>query len=120
MALETEAFSRREIGGEDDVLNFFVGHFVDVDLTRQPASQSAIGVFDFALLPRRVGVTEPSGHGASGLKESVLGEGGVIVESNGLAQRGFDYSALDPVLDVLKAAESATTLTTINSEVPPK
>jgi hypothetical protein len=36
--LETEAFSRREIGGEDDVLDFFVGHFVNVDLTRQPAS----------------------------------------------------------------------------------
>ena len=35
---ETEAFSRREIGGEDDVLDFFVGHFVNVDLTRQPAS----------------------------------------------------------------------------------
>jgi hypothetical protein len=36
--LETEAFSRREISGEDDVLDFFVGHFVNVDLTRQPAS----------------------------------------------------------------------------------
>lgn len=58
-------------------------------LFAQVSSQS-IGVFDSALLPRRVGVTEPSGHGARGLKESVLGEGGVIVESNGLAQRGFD------------------------------
>ena len=36
--LETEAFSRREIGSDDDVLDFFVGHFVDVDLTRQPSS----------------------------------------------------------------------------------
>ena len=35
--LETEAFSRREISGEDDVLDFFVGHFVKVDLTRQPS-----------------------------------------------------------------------------------
>ena len=48
--LETEAFSRRESSGEDDVLDFFVGHFVNVDLTRQPASQSAVGVFDPALL----------------------------------------------------------------------
>jgi hypothetical protein len=32
--LETEAFSRREIGSEDAVLDFFVGHFVDIDLTR--------------------------------------------------------------------------------------
>jgi hypothetical protein len=45
------AFSRREIGSEDDVLDFFVGHFVDVDLTRQPSSKLAIGVFDSALLP---------------------------------------------------------------------
>ena len=36
--LEAQALSAREIGGDDDVLNFFVGHLVDVDLTRQPAS----------------------------------------------------------------------------------
>jgi hypothetical protein len=36
--LEPEAFSRREIGSDDDVLDFFVGHFVDIDLTRQPSS----------------------------------------------------------------------------------
>jgi hypothetical protein len=36
--LEAQAFSGREIGGDDDVLDFLVGHFVDVDLTRQPAS----------------------------------------------------------------------------------
>ena len=36
--LEAQAFSGREIGGDDDVLDFFVGHLVDVDLTRQPAA----------------------------------------------------------------------------------
>jgi hypothetical protein len=36
--LEAQALSGREIGGDDDVLNFFVGHLVDVDLARQPAS----------------------------------------------------------------------------------
>ena len=36
--LEAQALSGREIGGDDDVLNFFVGHLVDVDLTRQPAA----------------------------------------------------------------------------------
>ena len=36
--LEAKAFSGREIGGNDDVLDFLVGHFVDVDLTGQPAS----------------------------------------------------------------------------------
>jgi len=35
--LETEAFSQREIGSEDDVLDFFVGHIVDIDLTWQPS-----------------------------------------------------------------------------------
>jgi hypothetical protein len=28
--LEAQAFSGREIGGDDNVLNFFVGHLVDV------------------------------------------------------------------------------------------
>ena len=37
-SFEAKAFSGREIGGDDDVLDFLVGHFVDVDLTRQPAS----------------------------------------------------------------------------------
>jgi hypothetical protein len=37
-SLEAKAFSGREIGGDDDVLDVLVGHFVDVDLTRQPAS----------------------------------------------------------------------------------
>jgi hypothetical protein len=36
--LEAQAFSGREIGGDDDVLDFLVGHFVDVGLTGQPAS----------------------------------------------------------------------------------
>src|SRR4029077_13359765 len=58
--LEAQAFSGREIGGDDDVLDFFVGHLVDVDLTRQPAAKSTVGVFDPALLPRRIGITKPS------------------------------------------------------------
>ena len=36
--LEAQAFSGGEIGGDDDVLDFFVGHLVDVDLARQPAA----------------------------------------------------------------------------------
>ena len=36
--LEAQALSGREIGGDDDVLDFLVGQFVDVDLTGQPAS----------------------------------------------------------------------------------
>ncbi len=37
-SLETQAFSGREIGGDDNVLDFLVGHLVDVHLTRQPAA----------------------------------------------------------------------------------
>ena len=39
--LEAEAFSRCEIAGEDDVLDFRVGHLVDIDLTWQPLSSDA-------------------------------------------------------------------------------
>jgi len=38
--LEAQAFSRREIGGYDDVLDFFVGQSIDVDVARQPARGS--------------------------------------------------------------------------------
>ena len=34
---EAEAFSWRQIGGHDDVLDFFVGHLINVGMTRQPA-----------------------------------------------------------------------------------
>ena len=37
-SFEAQALSGREIGGDDNVLNFFVGHLVDVDLARQPAA----------------------------------------------------------------------------------
>ena len=36
--LEAEAFSRREIGGEDDALDLLVGDAVDVEVTWQPSS----------------------------------------------------------------------------------
>ena len=34
---EAKAFSWRQIGGHDDILDFFVGHLINVDMTRQPA-----------------------------------------------------------------------------------
>src|SRR5829696_6454594 len=34
---EAKAFSGRQIGGHDDVLDFFVGHLINGDMTRQPA-----------------------------------------------------------------------------------
>src|SRR5205085_14771 len=34
---EAKAFSGRQIGGHEDVLEFFVGHLINVEMTRQPA-----------------------------------------------------------------------------------
>ena len=34
---EAEAFSGRQISGQDDVLEFLVGHLINVEMTRQPA-----------------------------------------------------------------------------------
>jgi hypothetical protein len=36
--LEAEAFTGREIGGEDDLLDFLVGCPVDVEVARQPSA----------------------------------------------------------------------------------
>ena len=63
-AHEAEAFSRCESGGEDDILDFRARPLADIDLTWQPAPQSAIGVFDSTLLPGGVSIAEPGGHGA--------------------------------------------------------
>ena len=36
--LEAEAFARREVCGEDDLLDFLFGHSVDIQVTRQPST----------------------------------------------------------------------------------
>ena len=36
--LEAEAFARREVCGEDDLLDFLFGHAVDIQVTRQPST----------------------------------------------------------------------------------
>jgi hypothetical protein len=36
--LEPEAFARREVCGEDDLLDFLFGHSVDIQVTRQPST----------------------------------------------------------------------------------
>src|SRR3954447_20924851 len=69
---EAKAFSWRQIGGHDDVLDFFVGHLINVGMTRQPAPSSAVGVFDAAFLPGGRGVAEPRRHGAHGAQQGVL------------------------------------------------
>src|SRR3954466_13495833 len=56
---EAKALSGRQIGGHDDVLDVFVRHLIHVEMTRQPAPSSAVGVFDAAFLPGGRGVAEP-------------------------------------------------------------
>src|SRR4051794_25187087 len=56
---EAKACSGPQIGGHDDILDFFVGHLINVDMMRQPAPSSAVGVFDAAFLPGGIGVAEP-------------------------------------------------------------
>jgi hypothetical protein len=36
--LEAEAFARREVCGEDDLLDFLFGHSVGIQVTRQPST----------------------------------------------------------------------------------
>ena len=36
--LEAEAFARREVCGEDDLLDILFGHSVDIQVTRQPST----------------------------------------------------------------------------------
>src|SRR5271166_4309882 len=49
--LEPEAFTGGEVGREDDLLDVLVGCPVDIQVARQPSTQTSIGVFDAAFLP---------------------------------------------------------------------
>ena len=63
--------------GEDDILDFFAGHFVDVDLSgNQRRRPLAFSTPPFCRARRR---RRTEWSGAQSLKESVLGEGGVIL-----------------------------------------
>jgi hypothetical protein len=46
--LEGETFSRREIGGYDDVLDFLIGQAIDADVTRQPARNRPLALEDIS------------------------------------------------------------------------
>src|SRR3982750_1259836 len=85
----SKAFSWRQIGGHDDTLDFFVGHLIHVEMTRQPAPSSAVGVFDAAFLPGGIGVAEPRRPGAHGAQQGVLSEGRVVTDCEGFASGGW-------------------------------
>ncbi len=58
----TEAFAWIEIGGGDAVLLRRVIEGIDVQVAGQATAQSTVGVLDAALLPGRIGITEPRRH----------------------------------------------------------
>ena len=74
------AFAGCEVHRQDDLLDFLVGDLINIEMARQPAAQSPVGVFDAALLPGRVSVAEPCRHVAHGPEQAMLGEGGIVVE----------------------------------------
>jgi hypothetical protein len=67
----SEALSRRKIGGDGDFLDVLIGEGVEIDVARQPSSEVTVGVLDAALLPGRVSIAKPGGHGAHGSQQAV-------------------------------------------------
>ena len=88
--LYPQALSRREIGGDGDLLDFLIGEGVEIDVAGQPSSEATVGVLDAALLPGRVRIAKPGGHGAHGSQQAMLGECRIVVESDRLSQGGID------------------------------
>jgi hypothetical protein len=66
-------------------------------LTSARSDEVTSGVIDrWRFRPRpfatSIGIAKPSGHGAHGSQQGVLSEGGIIVQSDGLAQCGLKRS----------------------------
>src|SRR3954451_17726349 len=83
---EAETLPGRQVVAEDDLLQLGVPQGVEVEIPRQVAPQPAVRVLHGPLLPRRVRVAEPGGHGAGAPEQAGAGEGGVVVERDGRAQ----------------------------------
>ena len=66
----------------------------NVDNCPDGATSVVIGRWRFrpALLSRGISVAKPSGHGPHSPQQGVPGEGGIILEGDGLGQRWFDTS----------------------------
>ena len=83
---EGEAFSGGVVVVSDIGVEFFIGAGREVCFSGQCAAQTTDGVFDSALLPGGMGITEEGLH-ADGIGEApVFGKLGAVVESAGLAQ----------------------------------
>jgi len=83
---EVKAFSGGVVVEGDKGVELVVGERSEVGLSGEEAAHPSDGVFDAALLPRRVGVAE-EGLELDGMQAGVLSELGAVIEGDGLAQR---------------------------------
>ena len=82
---EAEAFSGGIVVAFQEAGEAVRGQRIEVGLSGQEAAQATDRVFDAALLPRRMGVAEPSLDAKPSAQEIVLAELGSVVEGHGLA-----------------------------------
>ncbi len=85
--LIAKAFARRIIIGLDHVCKALIRERSQVGFAGQGPAEPADGVFDPALLPRRVSLTE-EGLQAEGMEGMMLGEFRAVIEGDGLAPSG--------------------------------
>lgn len=68
-----EAFSRRGIGGDGDVVDVLIGEVVEIDVAGQPSSEATVGFLDAARLPECVSIAKSGSHGADGSQQVAHG-----------------------------------------------
>src|SRR5262245_34285358 len=92
--LEVEAFSRGIVVGGGDGIEVLGPEGEEIGFARQGSAQASDGVLDAAFLPGAVGIAEEGLDTEHGCEVIVLGELGPVVESDGLAQ--FGWQELEP------------------------
>src|SRR3954468_1495689 len=100
---EAKACSGPQIGGHDDVLDFFVGHLIHVEMTGQPAPSSAVGVFDAAFC-QEASASRAIGRSKGGLTTKILALTdalGNLVRIVLLPGQRFDTVGVPPLIDGL-------------------
>src|SRR5579863_67568 len=95
-SFEAEAFSGGIVIAFEAEVEAMGGQSVEVGVSGQLAAQTTNRVFNAALLPRRVGVTEPGSDAKALVEEIVFAELGSVIEGDGLTQvggHGFHHGA---------------------------
>jgi hypothetical protein len=92
--LEVQAFSWGIVVGGDEGIEDFGADGEEIGFTRQGPAHASDCVLDTALLPGAVGIAEEGLDTEVGFEAVVLGELGAVVESDGLAQLG--WQGLEP------------------------